>query len=119
MDRLLRQMACPGCRTPGSLRMAVRYELASGECRYTVRCQRCGIVFELSAETRGPRLFQPDLHAWLSHLLCPACGNVGAEVAIRCDVPSRSCFYLLKCRSCGHEGMSTPKRAEQVSDARE
>lgn len=102
-ERRLFRMACPGCGTGGSLQTAVRCELAYGECLYTVRCQRCGIVFELSTETRSPRLFQPDLHAWLSRLVCPACKRVGAEVGFRCDVPSRSCFYLVRCANCGHE----------------
>ena len=102
-ERRLRGMACPECGSAGSLQTAVRCELAYGQCLYTVRCQRCGIVFELSTETQTPRLYQPDLHAWLSGLVCPACQGVGAEIGFRCDVPSRSCFYLLRCRSCGHE----------------
>jgi hypothetical protein len=102
-ERRLHRMACPECGTAGSLQTAVRCELAYGECLYTVRCQACGIVFELSTETRKPALYQPDLHAWLSHLVCPACGKAGAEVGFRCDVPSRSCFYLVRCRSCGRE----------------
>ena len=109
MDRLLEterrlgQMACPACGCRGSLRTAVRCELAYGECLYTLRCQRCGIVFEVSTETESPRLYQPDLHAWLARLVCPACGEAGPEVVFRCDVPSRSCFYLLRCPSCRHE----------------
>lgn len=102
-ERRLLRMACPECGSAGSLQTAVRCELAYGECRYTVRCRHCGIVFELSTETRSPQLYQPDLHAWLSGLVCPACNAAGAEVRFRCDVPSRSCFYLLKCRRCGHE----------------
>lgn len=102
-ERRLLQMACPQCGTAGSLQRVIRCELAYGECLYTVRCQRCGIVFELSTETESPRLFQPELHAWLSGLVCPACRRVGAEVVFRCDVPSRSCFYRVRCRSCGHE----------------
>ncbi len=102
-ERRLQRMACPECRNAGSLQTVVRCELAYGECLYTVRCQRCGIVFELSTETRYPALYQPDLHAWLSGLVCPACSRLGAEVGFRCDVPSRSCFYLVRCRSCGHE----------------
>lgn len=109
MDRLLdaerriRDMVCPECGGAGSLQTAIRCELAYGECLYTVRCQRCEIVFELSTETQSPRLFQPDLHSWLSRHVCPACKGLGAEVTFRCDVPSRSCFYLVRCRSCGHE----------------
>jgi len=102
-ERRLRRMDCPNCGSAGSLQTAVRGDLAYGECLYTVRCRGCGIVFELSTETESPRLFQPDLHAWLSRLVCPACKGVGAEVLFRCDVPSRSCFYRVKCRSCGKE----------------
>lgn len=102
-ERRLRRLACPECGSVDSLQSAIRCELAYGECRYTVRCQRCGIVFELSTETESPRLLQPDLHAWLSRLVCPACKRAGAEVAFRCDVPSRSCFYLVRCASCDHE----------------
>lgn len=102
-ERRLQRMACPECGSAGSLQTAVRCELAYGECLYTVCCQRCGIVFELNTETQSPQLYQPDLHAWLSALVCPACGVVEAEVGFRCDVPSRSCFYLLICRRCGHE----------------
>lgn len=114
MDRLLAaerhllRMACPACGVTDSLQTAVRCELAYGECLYTVRCQRCGIVFGLSTETARPRLYQPDLHAWLSGLVCPACGRPGAEVGFRCDVPSRSCFHLLRCAGCGHEYVGEP-----------
>jgi len=109
MDRLLnperrfRGMACPECGSGGSLQTAIRCELAYGERLYTVRCQRCGIVFDLSTETRSPRLYQPGLHTWLAGLVCPVCNSAGAEVVFRCDVPTRSCFYLVKCRSRGHE----------------
>lgn len=102
-ERRLSRMACPECGRAGSLQTAIRCELAYGECLYTVRCQRCGIVFDLSTETWSLALYQPDLHAWLSGLVCPACGAVGATVSFRCDVPSRSCFYLVRCRRCGHE----------------
>jgi len=102
-ERRLRRMVCPACGGAGSLQPVARCELAYGEYLYTVRCQPCGIVFELSTETESPRFFQPDLHAWLSRLVCPACRGVGAKVRFRCDVPSRSCFYLVGCRSCGHE----------------
>jgi len=101
-ERRLLRMACPECGRAGALQTAVRCDLAYGECLYTVRCQRCGIVFELSTKTESPRLYQPGLHAWLSGLVCPACRALGAEVGFRCDVPSRSCFYVLRCRSCGH-----------------
>ena len=96
-------MACPECGSAGSLQTAVRCELAYGECLYTVRCQRCGIVFELSTEMQNLRLYRPELCAWLSQLVCPACKGVRAELVFRCDVPSRSCFYLVRCRRCGHE----------------
>ena len=102
-ERRLRRMVCPECGGVGSLQTVVRCDLAGGECLYTVRCRRCGILFELSTETQAPRLFQPDLHAWLSRLVCPACGGVGAEIVFRCDVPSRSRFYRVRCRTCGHE----------------
>lgn len=102
-ERRLHRMACPACGSAGSLQTVIRCELAYGECRYTVRCQRCGMVFELSTETESPRLFQPDLHAWLSARVCPVCRGVGAEVVFRCEVPSRSCFYVLRCRTGGHE----------------
>ena len=102
-ERRLRGMACPECGSVGSLQTAIHCELAYGECLYTVRCQRCGIVFDLSTETRSPRLYQPDLHAWLSALVCPVCKSAGAEVVFRCDVLTRSCFYVVKCRRCGHE----------------
>ena len=102
-ERRLRRMACPGCASAGSLQTAIRCELAHGECRFTVRCQRCGIIVELSTETESPRLFQPDLHAWLSARVCPICKGGGAEVVFRCDVPTRPGFYRVKCRTCGHE----------------
>jgi transcription elongation factor Elf1 len=102
-ERRLLRMACPECGTAGALQTLVRCDLAHGECLYTVRCQRCGIVFELSTETISPRLFQPALHAWLSALVCPTCKAVGAEVVVRCDVPSRSCFYRVRCSGGQHE----------------
>ncbi len=102
-ERRLRRMACPQCGSTGALETAVRCELAHGEHLYVMRCQRCGIMFELSTETQSPRLFQPDLHAWLSRLVCPVCRAVGAKVRFRYDVPSRPRFYLVRCRTCGHE----------------
>jgi transcription elongation factor Elf1 len=102
-ERRLRRMVCPACGGVGSLQTVSRCELAYGEYLYTVRCQPCGMVFELSTETETPRFFQPDLHVWLSRRACPACKEAGAEVVFRCDVPSRPCFYLVRCRSCGHE----------------
>jgi len=100
-ERRLRGMACPECGSLGSLRTVIRCELASGECRYTVRCQQCGIVFTL--RTTHPELLTRDFHARLTGLVCPACGKQGAEAFLRCEVPSRSCFYLVACVSCGHE----------------
>lgn len=102
-ERRLRDMACPLCDTAGSLQIAVRCELAYGECRYTVRCQRCGVVFELSRGGRPAEPHNPGLGFRLSRLACPACGGVGAELLFRCDVPSRSCFYLVTCKRCGRE----------------
>lgn len=113
MERRLLRMACPGCGRAGSLQTAVRCELAYGECLYTVRCQRCGIVFDLNTERLSPGLGSPSLEAWLAGLVCPACRIVGAEVVFRCEAPSRSCFYLVKCASCRHEdaeGRSTVER---------
>lgn len=109
MDRLLdtkrrfRHMACPECGSAGSLKTAIRCELAHGECLYTVRCQTCGLVFELRTAMQSPRLFQPELYAWLSRLVCPACKGARSELVFRCDVPSRPCFYLVRCAHCGHE----------------
>lgn len=102
-ERRLLRMSCPVCGAGGSVQTTIRCELAYGECLYTVRCQRCGIMFDLSTETASPWLCQPALHAWLSTLACPACLELGAEVGFRCDVPSRSCFYILRCKRCGHE----------------
>lgn len=103
-ERRLRRLACPLCGRSGSLHQTmIRCELACGEYRYTVRCQGCGIVFELRTATERPRVRQPDRHAWLFRLVCPACGGAGGEISFRCDVPSRSCFYLVQCLSCGHE----------------
>lgn len=102
IDRELRRLGCPLCGA-AALQVVVRCELAYGECRHTVKCGACGVVFELSSETWSPRLFQPDLHTWLSLLRCEACGGQGAELRFRCDLPARECFYLVRCRSCGRE----------------
>jgi transcription elongation factor Elf1 len=103
VERRLMRMSCPGCGAAGSLQTAVRCELAYGECLYTVRCQRCGLVFDLSTEGARPGPSRPGLDAWSSALACPACSELGPEVEFRCDVPSRSCSYILRCRRCGHE----------------
>ena len=119
-ERLLPRMACPECGTAGSLQAVVRCDLAHGECLHAVRCQHCGIVFELSTETVSPRLFQPGLHAWLSALVCPTCNAVGAKVVFRCDVRSRSCFYRVRCAGGQHEytieaGTFSAKRGDDAS----
>lgn len=113
MDRVrdaeprVRRIACTGCGSTGVLQTVIRCELASGD-RYLVRCQRCGIFFELSTEVESGELLQPASRTWLCHLDCPACKALGGDVAFRCDVPGRPSFYLVRCRTCGHEYAEAP-----------
>jgi transcription elongation factor Elf1 len=102
-ERRLWRLACPECGSAGRLKTAVRCELASGERRYTVCCQHCGIIFELSTERPGAGPPPPGLQAWLAGLVCPACRAVGGEALFRGEVPSRAGFYLVRCASCRHE----------------
>lgn len=102
-ERRLQRMACPECGSVSRLKTAVRCEFGYGEYLYTVRCQHCGIIFDLSTERLSAELRLPGLQAWLVGLVCPACRAVGGEVVFRCEVPSRSCFYLVRCASCRHE----------------
>lgn len=96
----LREMACPSCGK-SNFNVVLRCDFGYEECLYTVKCESCSHIFEISTETKRLKAREPDIEERLAQSKCPYCGQRGAELNFRCDLTSRECFYFVTCKNCG------------------
>lgn len=95
IQRKLNRVACPMCGA-STLDVTLRCDLGYGECLATALCRTCRTSYEISTERKALE----QGRGALGSSQCPHCGGGDLEPEIRCDLPSRRCFYVAGCRKC-------------------
>jgi len=95
IQKTLNKISCPTCQRT-ELDATLRCDLGSGECLATAVCQTCKTIYEVSSE----RQVLAEVEEKTGPLTCPHCGSSGVEVAFRCELSSRQCFYVAQCQKC-------------------
>ncbi|MFQ5580434.1 MAG: hypothetical protein ACE5FZ_07465 [Nitrospiria bacterium] len=100
IQKKLNEASCPVCHNE-TIDVALRCDLGYGECLSTGTCRTCGTVYEVSNERRALEEKRKDLPA----PVCPRCKaskDSEIDLEMRCELPSRQCFYIAHCRKCNH-----------------
>ncbi|MFQ5597475.1 MAG: hypothetical protein ACE5GK_05435 [Nitrospiria bacterium] len=97
MQRMLNKVRCPLCSN-AEFDVQLRCDLGLGACLVTARCQSCNTLYELSSEkspleSRGKQIESRK---------CPACHTSAFSPAFRCELPTRQCCTVARCKACDH-----------------
>ena len=95
IQTLLNKVTCPQCRN-ATVEVVLRCDLGYGECLAAASCRTCGTLYEVSTERR---LLERGVHE-VNGADCPHCNTEDVRPSLRCELPSRKCFYVVRCRIC-------------------
>lgn len=101
IQKKLNKVSCPVCHN-STIDVKLRCDLGHGECLAVAGCSTCGTSYEVSTERRLLEEGKKDCPT----LTCPGCKGSEVELEMRCDFPSRKCFYVAHCMTCNHSFVS-------------
>ncbi len=93
----LNKVSCPVCRH-STIDVTLRCDLGYGECLAVAGCKTCGTQYEVSTEGR----ILENGKRYTPKLACPGCNESEVKLEMRCELPSRQCFYVAHCEPCKH-----------------
>lgn len=97
MQKMLNKVSCPACHA-STIDVALRCDLGYGECIAVATCQTCGMLYEVSTEHHVLEEGRKEVGS----PVCPHCDTDDCELEMRCELPSRQCFYVMCCRKCSN-----------------
>ncbi len=97
IQKKLNKVACPLCKQ-SKIDVKLRCDLGYGECLAVAECGNCGTVYEVSTERSVLDQGKKDC----PDPICPECHGSDVDLEMRCELPSRRCFYIVHCKPCDH-----------------
>lgn len=97
----LNKVSCPECHY-ATIDVTLRCDLGYGECLAVATCITCGTLYEVSTERCVLEKGQKDYPT----SVCPGFSRSRCELDMRCELPSRQCFYVAHCTTCDHPFVS-------------
>lgn len=96
----VRGVVCPRCL---HAELSALFHLEDGsECVCTAHCEHCGQTFMIEF-TKFETLaeFQWRVASGLQGAHCGVCGRADYALSLRCEQPSKDCYFEARCRTCG------------------
>lgn len=97
IQKKLNKVSCPVCHN-STFDLKLRCDLGYGECLAVATCNTCSTLYEVSTE----RHVLEEGEKVCPAPICPECHGSKVEVEMRCEIPSRQCFYVVHCKTCDH-----------------
>ncbi len=92
---MFNKVTCPQCSN-ATIDVTLRCDLGGDACLAVATCQTCHTIYGVSTEGKALET-AAETHASLA---CPECETEDTELAFRCELPSRKCFFVLNCKAC-------------------